>query len=129
MTSFGERLRTLRDARGLRQRDLAAATELSRPSIANMERDRQEPTMTGLIQLADVLGVPIGVLAGTEPMPDVRAVPQITIMAEFRVECTEHGLVGRFPARLDAKDAQDKHRAEDAAALARQAPARQEHTT
>jgi transcriptional regulator with XRE-family HTH domain len=49
MTPFGERLRALRRARGVRQRELAAALEISAPYLCALEHGRRGAPSAGLI--------------------------------------------------------------------------------
>lgn len=56
-TEFGEMLRKTRLRRGLTQRDLAKAMELSRTSITNIELGKQKVLLHQLYSLAKILGV------------------------------------------------------------------------
>ena len=58
----GERVRTLRQSRGLTQRGLAQRTGLSRPTIANVEAGRQTVTVRHLCALAEALDVSLETL-------------------------------------------------------------------
>jgi transcriptional regulator with XRE-family HTH domain len=60
--NVGERVRALRAARGLTQRELAGRVRISRPSIANVEAGRQNVGLRQLCALADALGVGVGEL-------------------------------------------------------------------
>jgi transcriptional regulator with XRE-family HTH domain len=60
--NVGERVRALRAARGLTQRELAGRVQISRPSIANVEAGRQNVGLRQLCALADALGVGVGEL-------------------------------------------------------------------
>ena len=68
--NVGERVRALRAARGLTQRELAGRVQISRPSIANVEAGRQNVGLRQLCALADALGVGVG-----ELVAEVRAEP------------------------------------------------------
>ncbi|WP_436759370.1 helix-turn-helix domain-containing protein [Streptosporangium sp. V21-05] len=57
MLTVDRNVRALRAGRGLSQEDLAAASGLTRPSIANVEAGRQNTTLTVLAGLAAALGV------------------------------------------------------------------------
>ncbi|MBM0235934.1 helix-turn-helix transcriptional regulator [Micromonospora sp. ATA32] len=67
LARFGQRVRALREAAGLRQADLAAKVGLARTSIANIEAGRQDTTVTVLLALADTLDTTVGALLGDEP--------------------------------------------------------------
>jgi putative transcriptional regulator len=58
MQTFGQRLRALRNARGLRQIDLAHLTGTSRQQLNNYEGDRSMPAWPILLRLAQALEVP-----------------------------------------------------------------------
>jgi transcriptional regulator with XRE-family HTH domain len=68
--NVGERVRALRAARGLTQRELAGRVRISRPSIANVEAGRQNVGLRQLCALADALGVGVG-----ELVAEVRSEP------------------------------------------------------
>jgi len=53
---FGARLREVRLARGLTQRDLADRCGTSVPAISHMERGTKVPNLTTVVRLADALG-------------------------------------------------------------------------
>lgn len=71
---FGANLRRLRAARGLSQADLAAALEVSAPSISGWEKGRARPKPDRLTALASLLGVPVSQLLvdiAAEPYEDL----------------------------------------------------------
>ena len=53
------RLRTLREAKGLTQRDLAALSDVSQPAVAMYESGDRCPTLEIAARLARALGVRI----------------------------------------------------------------------
>lgn len=55
---FGERLREVRLARGMSQRQLSMACTLSQPFISDAEQGRSNPTLATIRELADALEVP-----------------------------------------------------------------------
>jgi transcriptional regulator with XRE-family HTH domain len=58
MTPFGEKLRALRAARGILQRDMAAALEVSPAYLSALEHGRRGAPSSGLIhQICDYLGL------------------------------------------------------------------------
>jgi transcriptional regulator with XRE-family HTH domain len=58
MKRFGEKLRTLREQRGLTVRELATILEMkSHSHIADMENGRSKPSVELLIKLADFFEV------------------------------------------------------------------------
>lgn len=61
---FAERLRSLRAAAALSQRDLAARAGIGQATVAHYERGSREPTFDAACRLADGLGVPVEKLRG-----------------------------------------------------------------
>lgn len=55
--AVGERIRAVRERRGLTQGDLAAMVDLRRTSITNIEQGRQRLPIATLYDIADALGV------------------------------------------------------------------------
>jgi transcriptional regulator with XRE-family HTH domain len=62
---LGQRVRDARNARGLSRRALAATAEVSRSTIAHIERGDQRPLPGTLGRIATALSVPLFVLAPT----------------------------------------------------------------
>lgn len=62
--ALGQRISKVRELAMLRQQDLADATGLSRPGIANIEAGRQTVALHHLVAIAQRLGVPAGWLIG-----------------------------------------------------------------
>ena len=71
MFSFGVRLKQLRQARNITQKQLAEATNLSERGIQNYEISVRKPTYEILITLADYFGVSIDYLTGRTDKPEV----------------------------------------------------------
>lgn len=58
MTPFGEKLRALREERGILQRDMAAALEISAPYLSALEHGRRGTPSSGLIhQICQYFGL------------------------------------------------------------------------
>lgn len=55
---LGQRIRAAREGAGLTQQQLAAALDLTRSSVANIEAGRQKPLMHVAAAVASVTGVP-----------------------------------------------------------------------
>jgi transcriptional regulator with XRE-family HTH domain len=66
---MGNRIRELRHARGLTQAQLAAAAGVQLDTLRKWEGGWRTPLLDAAAQLAKGLGVTVGVIAGTEPMP------------------------------------------------------------
>lgn len=79
---FGERLRKLREIRGMSQSDLAKAIGCEPSAISHWETGEREPTLTNLLRLAEGLRLTPGNL-----------LPRSIV--EYRVceKCGGHGIV------------------------------------
>ena len=66
MEKFGERVRVLRDNKGLSQKELADRIGMTRSIISTYETGQKMPTYGKLIKLADVLEVSTDYLLGVE---------------------------------------------------------------
>lgn len=54
---FGDRVRDLRRRKGMTQTTLAAAAEMDRADVSNLERGKQNPRLETIIRLARALDV------------------------------------------------------------------------
>lgn len=84
---FGSRLRLLREAKGLKQEDLAAMLELSRMTIIGYERNAKElDGLNKIVTMADILGTSIDYLAyrtdQREPYPAAEPIKDLKIIEE-----------------------------------------------
>ena len=70
---FGRRLRALRAARDLTQEALANRAKISRVYVAQLERGRQDPTLSVLLRLARALKVDVAHLVKKEAASARRA--------------------------------------------------------
>ena len=66
MEIFGERLKELKTARGMTQKQLAAALNVSGNTVCSWERDKQEPSMSMLLTISDLFEVPLDYLFGRD---------------------------------------------------------------
>lgn len=66
MKGFGERLRNLRQEKGIGQIQLAKEIDVGKSIISLWELDKCEPTLSKLIALSNYFGVSIDYLAGLE---------------------------------------------------------------
>ncbi len=64
MRSFGEILTSLREERGIYQKELAAILKVSVGTVSNYENNIHFPDQEALLQLADYFGVTIDYLLG-----------------------------------------------------------------
>lgn len=67
MRSFGEILASLREERGIYQKELAAILKVSVGTISNYENNIHFPDQEALLQLADYFGVTTDYLLGRTP--------------------------------------------------------------
>jgi len=80
--SLGQRIRQLRQSRGLTQAQLAGQ-ELTKSFISLMERDLTQPSVKSLVRVASSLGVSIDSLLGSaEHVPDQAAGGLLTLSAD-----------------------------------------------
>ncbi|WP_427340556.1 helix-turn-helix domain-containing protein [Caloranaerobacter sp. DY30410] len=61
-TEIGKRIKKLRKEKGLTQKELAEKSNLSRSYLADLERDRYNPSLDSLKQIANALGVHVSIL-------------------------------------------------------------------
>ena len=54
---FGERLKELREEKGMTQQDLAVFLNVSRPSISGYENDSNDPSLDVLKKISDLFNV------------------------------------------------------------------------
>lgn len=103
LRDLGRRVRTLREYRGMVQRELGDAIGLGRPSISNLEAGRQgNIPATSLVALAKALGVSVGVLLGEVEMPSL---PVVEVVSLHRIHCSHCGRIDdniTDPGRADS---------------------------
>lgn len=61
------RIKELREAAGMSQRELGERIGISGPAVAMWESGENRPSLTNLEKLADVLGVSIDTILGRDP--------------------------------------------------------------
>jgi transcriptional regulator with XRE-family HTH domain len=66
LASFSERLKQLREERGLLQRELAETLKLSRVTVTNYEKGKRFPEADLLVKLADHFNVSVDYLIGRD---------------------------------------------------------------
>ena len=70
LSELGARIRQRREARGLRQQDVAAALQVSPQAVSKWERGENSPDVTTLGALATLLGVTTDWLLGVSSAKD-----------------------------------------------------------
>lgn len=66
MEGFGEKLRILRQEKGIGQIQLAKELDVGKSIISLWEQDKCEPTLSKLVAIAKFFGISIDYLAGLE---------------------------------------------------------------
>jgi transcriptional regulator with XRE-family HTH domain len=69
---MGERVLAFRKRAGLTQEQLARKADVTLDAVRNWEKGRRTPGLDMAVKLALALGVTVGQLAGTEPMPPAK---------------------------------------------------------
>jgi len=64
LVELGERIRALREKRGLKQRDIAGALQISAQAVSKWERGENAPDIAVLLDLSKLLGVSSDALLG-----------------------------------------------------------------
>ena len=78
--TFGERLRRIRESKGLNQKELAKLVKLNPASISQIETDGRLPSFKVLIRLAKELNTTVGYLLNEnifEPPPHLQEIYKI----------------------------------------------------
>lgn len=71
LVDLGQRIKTLREKRGLKQRDIAGALQISAQAVSKWERGENAPDIAVLLDLSKLLGVSCDALLGRgEKMSD-----------------------------------------------------------
>jgi transcriptional regulator with XRE-family HTH domain len=70
MLVLGDRLRELREDIGLRQDELAIKLNISRSTYANYETSRAEPSISILLDIANIYGVSVDFIVGNTDIRD-----------------------------------------------------------
>ena len=69
MTKFPERLRQLREERGVSQEKVSKELNVSRYAVYSYEKGKTAPTLEGLVILADYFDVTLDYLLGRTDTP------------------------------------------------------------
>ena len=70
-STLGADLRSLRKSRKMTIKELSTATEKSLGWISQIERDKSQPSIDDLRDLARVLNVPLSILFGQSPFVEI----------------------------------------------------------
>ena len=79
MSVFGDRMRVIRQRRGLSQTQLAKMVDMARQQINNYEKGRFEPGIETALKIADALHVSLDILTGRRKLPEeTRRTPRLS---------------------------------------------------
>jgi transcriptional regulator with XRE-family HTH domain len=81
----GERLKAVRETRGLSQNDLERVTGVSNVQISRYEQGKSEPSLEIVAKFAKTLDVTVDYLVGAVDMPDEYFNPQDLSPTELRL--------------------------------------------
>ena len=68
--TIGEKLKILRDKKGVTQSDVASAIDVSVAIISNYEKDKKKPSRDTVVKLANYYGVDLNFLLGDAMLND-----------------------------------------------------------
>ncbi len=63
---YGQQLKNQRKLTGVSQQKVAQATQISQQAISDYENDKNEPTISTCVKLADFYGISVDELIGHE---------------------------------------------------------------
>jgi len=107
--SFGERLRRLREEKGVSQSELASKAGFQPSAVAHFESDRRSPSFENLRRLADALTVTIDYLLGRETEPKSAGPIAEQLFRDFsRMSAQDQETVADIAKMLAEKDRQRK---------------------
>ncbi len=97
--SLGQRIRELRETRGLTQQQLGSR-EVTKGFISLLERDRAKPSLQTLAVIARRLGTTLDALAGQEDHVPEAAVQSLLVLARDTVETGDMEAASRYLAMV-----------------------------
>ena len=103
---FGEKIRAVRERKGMTMRAVATRAGLSESLISQIERNKVSPSLDTLLQLTDILGIDVEYL-----FRNLKKDPGVTIVRkEDRKSLVQHGLA--FHQLSSIKDLTQEHAVE-----------------
>lgn len=81
---IGERIRTVRQRNGIRQKDLAKAVGISNGAFTNFEKGRRRISIDWLTKIADVLDMPVAYFLEDDPRPSAGHPKERRLLAAWR---------------------------------------------
>ena len=91
MATTGDRIREIRETRGLTQDQLADQAGISKGFLSDVENNRRNISSENLLKIGNVLGASIDYLLRGETRPDTKTKP-VVIPAELSQFSEEQGL-------------------------------------
>jgi transcriptional regulator with XRE-family HTH domain len=70
---IGERIRKIREARGLSQKEIAAIIKMDQSQYSKLEKDKTDPSVSTLAKVAKALGTQLAELFADDLMKDVNS--------------------------------------------------------
>lgn len=103
--SFGDRLRKIREDKGLSQSELAHKTGFQPSAISHFESGRRSPSFENLKRLADALSVTIDFLLGRESEPKSAGPIAEQLFRDFgRMSADDQESIAKFAKLLAEKN-------------------------
>ena len=81
---IAERIRTVRERNGIRQKDLAKAVGISNGALTNFEKGRRRISIDWLKKIADVLDTPVAYFLEDDPRPSGGHPKERRLLAAWR---------------------------------------------
>jgi transcriptional regulator with XRE-family HTH domain len=70
---IGERIRKIREARGLSQKEVATIIKMDQSQYSKLEKDKTDPSVSTLVKVAKALGIELSELFAQDLMRDVNS--------------------------------------------------------
>lgn len=106
--SFHERLREIRELRGLQQSDLARKTELQPSAISHFEAGARKPSFDNLRRLADALDVTTDFLLGRTDEPGTAPAGDVLYRDMQNLKASDRELAKQMVQFLATRDSKKK---------------------
>lgn len=106
---FTERLKAVREEKGLSQTELAAKTGLQPSAVSHFESGRRSPSFDNLRRLADALNVTIDYLLGRSDLRDAAGPASDILFRNYeKLSDVDQQQVNKFAEFLAEKGKQEK---------------------
>ncbi|HJW29482.1 MAG TPA: helix-turn-helix transcriptional regulator [Saprospiraceae bacterium] len=70
---IGERIRKIREARGLSQKEVANKIKMDQSQYSKLEKDKTDPSLSTLVKVAKALGIQLSELFASDALKDVNS--------------------------------------------------------